>query len=113
VEEHAVSTQALKYDITKDDLSDFASNGPAFTFGQTMIQDIPADMQRLERARQVHISLVSRLALEFSRKVKQETLLMGSRPIVLAISGRTTPNAVGLLPFSEKSHCEKEVMLDL
>jgi hypothetical protein len=40
---------------------------------------------------------------EFSRKVKRETLSMGSRPIALAVSGRTTPNAVGLLPFSEKS----------
>jgi hypothetical protein len=36
-------------------------------------------------------------------KVKRETLLMGSRPIVLAVSGRKTPNAVGLLPFSENS----------
>ena len=28
-------------------------------------------------------------------------LLRGSRPIALAVSGRMTSNAVGLLPFSE------------
>jgi hypothetical protein len=28
---------------------------------------------------------------------------VGSRPIVLAVLGRKTPNAVGLLPFSEKA----------
>jgi len=53
-----MSTQALKYDITKDDLSDFAGKGPAFvTFGETMVRDTPADTQRPECARQVHISL--------------------------------------------------------
>jgi 2-dehydro-3-deoxygluconokinase len=53
-----MSTQALKYDITKDDLSDFAGKGPAFvTFGETMVRDTPSDMQRPECARQVYISL--------------------------------------------------------
>jgi 2-dehydro-3-deoxygluconokinase len=53
-----MSTQALKYDITKDDLSDFEGKGPTFvTFGETMVRDTPADMQRLELARQVHISM--------------------------------------------------------
>jgi 2-dehydro-3-deoxygluconokinase len=53
-----MNTQALRYDITKDDLSDFAGKGPAFvTFGETMVRDTPADMQRPECARQVHISL--------------------------------------------------------
>jgi 2-dehydro-3-deoxygluconokinase len=53
-----MSTQALKYDITKDDLSDFKDKGPAFvTFGETMIRDTPADIQRPECARQVYISL--------------------------------------------------------
>lgn len=53
-----MSTQALKYDITKDDLSDFAGKGPAFvTFGETMVRDTPADAQRPECTRQVHISL--------------------------------------------------------
>ncbi len=53
-----MSTQALKYDITKDDLSDFAGKGPAFvTFGETMVRDTPADRQRPECTRQVHISL--------------------------------------------------------
>lgn len=53
-----MGTQLLKYDITQDDLSDFEGKGPAFgTFGETMIRDMPADMQRPECARQVHISL--------------------------------------------------------
>jgi 2-dehydro-3-deoxygluconokinase len=53
-----MSTQALKYEITKDDLSDFEGKGPTFvTFGETMVRDTPADMQRLELARQVHISM--------------------------------------------------------
>lgn len=53
-----MSTQALKYDITRDDLSAFVGKGPAFvTLGETMIRDTPADMQRPECTRQVHISL--------------------------------------------------------
>ncbi|OQA40486.1 MAG: 2-dehydro-3-deoxygluconokinase [Chloroflexi bacterium ADurb.Bin325] len=44
--------------ILKDDLSEFAGRGPAFVaFGETMVRDTPADLQRLEMARQVHISL--------------------------------------------------------
>ena len=53
-----MSTQALKYDITKDDLSRFLNKGSAFvTFGETMVRDTPADMQRPERTNYVHISL--------------------------------------------------------
>jgi 2-dehydro-3-deoxygluconokinase len=49
---------ALKYDITKDDLSHFAGRGPAFvTFGETMVRDTPADGERPERTRQVHLSM--------------------------------------------------------
>lgn len=45
-------------DITKDDLSGFSGTGAAFvTFGETMVRDTPADEQRLEMTRQVHISL--------------------------------------------------------
>lgn len=44
--------------ILKDDLSMFAGQGAAFvTFGETMVRDTPADLQRLEMARQVHLSL--------------------------------------------------------
>jgi 2-dehydro-3-deoxygluconokinase len=50
--------EKIKYDITKDDLSQFGGKGPAFvTFGETMIRDTPCDSQRLEMTRQVHISL--------------------------------------------------------
>ena len=51
-------TEKLRWQINKDDLSDFAGKGPAFvTFGETMVRDMPADMQRPEKTRQVHISL--------------------------------------------------------
>jgi len=66
-----MSTQELKYDITKDDLSHFAGKGPAFvTFGEVMIRDTPTDAQRLERTRQVHVSLAGSeytLAMTLSR----------------------------------------------
>ncbi len=49
---------ALKYDITRDDLSHLNGRGPAFvTFGETMVRDTPADGERPERTRQVHLSM--------------------------------------------------------
>lgn len=49
---------ALKYDITQDNLGHFAGRGPAFvTFGETMVRDTPADGERPERTRQVHLSM--------------------------------------------------------
>jgi 2-dehydro-3-deoxygluconokinase len=51
-------SKGLTLDITKDDLSDFAGKGPAFvTFGETLVRDTPADMQRLERTDTVYVSL--------------------------------------------------------
>lgn len=48
----------LKYNILEDDLSQFAGKDPAFvTFGETMVRDTPADMQRAERTRRIDISL--------------------------------------------------------
>lgn len=45
-------------DILHDDLSRFAGHGPAFvTLGETMVRDMPADQERLERTRQVWVSL--------------------------------------------------------
>jgi len=53
-----MADDALRFNITKDDLSGFAGKGPAFvTFGETMVRDTPADMQRLESTRQVYLSL--------------------------------------------------------
>jgi 2-dehydro-3-deoxygluconokinase len=53
-----MNTPTLKYDITRDDLSDFNGKGSTFvTLGETMIRDTPADMQRPETARLMHISL--------------------------------------------------------
>lgn len=47
-----------KINILKDDLSSFVAKEPAFVaFGETMIRDTPADMQRAERTRQIDISL--------------------------------------------------------
>ncbi|RLC68153.1 MAG: hypothetical protein DRH97_03885, partial [Chloroflexi bacterium] len=46
------------YEITGDDLSQFENSGPAFvTFGEVMVRDTPADNERLERSRQVWLSL--------------------------------------------------------
>ncbi len=48
----------LKYDITKDDLSSFDGRAPAFvTFGEVMVRDTPADNERPERTRTVHLSM--------------------------------------------------------
>jgi 2-dehydro-3-deoxygluconokinase len=48
----------LGFNITKDDLSDFHGRGPAFvTFGEVMVRDTPADMERPERTRLVHLSM--------------------------------------------------------
>jgi sugar/nucleoside kinase (ribokinase family) len=52
-----MNAQILKWDITNDDLSRFMNKGSAFvTFGETMLRDTPADTQRAEMARMVHIS---------------------------------------------------------
>lgn len=48
----------LPFNILEDNLSDFLNKGPAFvTFGETMVRDTPADNERLERTRQVWLSL--------------------------------------------------------
>jgi 2-dehydro-3-deoxygluconokinase len=64
-------TDHLKYDITADDLSGLNGRDPAFvTFGETMIRDTPADMERPERTRLVHLSLAGSelsLAMGLSR----------------------------------------------
>ncbi len=52
-----MSDQALKWDITKDELSEFTNKDSAFvTFGETMLRDTPADMQRAEMANIIHIA---------------------------------------------------------
>ncbi|MDD5468054.1 MAG: sugar kinase [Anaerolineales bacterium] len=51
-------TDAVQFNILADDLSTFAGRDPAFvTFGETMIRETPADMQRAERTRKVDLSL--------------------------------------------------------
>ncbi|MCL7454429.1 MAG: sugar kinase [Anaerolineae bacterium] len=51
-------TDTPRLDITKDDLSRFQGRGPAFvTFGEVMVRDTPADMERPERTRLVHLSM--------------------------------------------------------
>ncbi len=61
----------LKYNITKDDLSAFTPQTPAFvTFGETMVRDTPADMERPEWTRLVHLSFAGSeftLAMGLSR----------------------------------------------
>jgi 2-dehydro-3-deoxygluconokinase len=59
------------YEITRDDLGRFANRGPAFvTFGEVMVRDTPADMERPERTRLVHLSMAGSeytLAMGLSR----------------------------------------------
>ncbi len=46
------------YDILKDDLSRFEQAASAFVaFGEVMVRDTPADLERPERTRLVHLSL--------------------------------------------------------
>jgi 2-dehydro-3-deoxygluconokinase len=46
------------YDILKDDLSRFDRQGPVcVAFGEVMVRDTPADMERPERTRLVHLSM--------------------------------------------------------
>jgi 2-dehydro-3-deoxygluconokinase len=46
------------YNITKEDLSKFSLNRPVFvTFGEVMVRDTPADMERPERTRLVRLSM--------------------------------------------------------
>jgi 2-dehydro-3-deoxygluconokinase len=58
-------------DILHDDLSSFDTPGPAFvTFGEAMVRDTPADMERPERTRLVHLSMAGSeftLAMGLSR----------------------------------------------
>jgi 2-dehydro-3-deoxygluconokinase len=60
-----------RYEITRDDLSQFANRGPAFvTFGEVMVRDTPADMERPERTRLVNLSMAGSeytLAMGLSR----------------------------------------------
>ena len=48
--------QPLLFNIFKDDLSRFAPS-TFVTFGETMVRDTPADMERPERTRLVHLSM--------------------------------------------------------
>jgi 2-dehydro-3-deoxygluconokinase len=61
----------LDYDVTKDDLSRFAGRGPAFVaLGEVMVRDTPADSERPERTRLVHLSMAGSeytLAMGLSR----------------------------------------------
>ena len=64
-------SQAEYYQITKDDLSRFADREPAFvTFGEVMVRDTPADLERPERTRLVNLSMAGSeytLAMGLSR----------------------------------------------
>ncbi len=53
-----MNQQTMLYQITEDDLSHFDPDAPAFvTFGETMVRDTPADNERPERTRTVHLSM--------------------------------------------------------
>ncbi len=63
--------QSIPFDITKDDLSQLSGSGPAFvTFGEVMVRETPADMERPERTRLVRLSMAGSeytLAIALSR----------------------------------------------
>jgi 2-dehydro-3-deoxygluconokinase len=51
-------TDTLKYDLSQDNLSQFDPRRPAFvTFGEVMVRETPADMERPERTRLVRLSM--------------------------------------------------------
>ncbi|GMQ77781.1 MAG: sugar kinase [Anaerolineae bacterium] len=53
-----MTMESKRWQITRDDLGKFAGKKPAFvTFGETMLRDMPVDLQRPERTRQVQLSL--------------------------------------------------------
>ncbi|MCR4429193.1 MAG: sugar kinase [Caldiserica bacterium] len=53
-----MENRGLTFNILKDDLGRFSGKGPVFvTFGETMVRDTPADMQRLERTGSIYVSL--------------------------------------------------------
>jgi 2-dehydro-3-deoxygluconokinase len=64
-------SETIFHQITRDDLSQFANRGPAFvTFGEVMVRDTPADMERPERTRLVQLSMAGSeytLAMGLSR----------------------------------------------
>lgn len=64
-------SEAKLYDIMKDEITYPAGAGPAFvTFGEVMVRDTPADMERPERTRLVHLSMAGSeytLAIGLSR----------------------------------------------
>ena len=61
----------MDFDITKDDLSQLQGSSPAFvTFGEVMVRETPADMERPERTRLVRLSMAGSeytLAIALSR----------------------------------------------
>ena len=53
-----MTQKTLLYQITEDDLSQFDAHTAAFvTFGETMVRETPADSERPERTRTVHLSM--------------------------------------------------------
>ena len=45
-----MTVESKRWQITRDDLSKFTGKAPAFvTFGETMMRDMPTDLQRPDR----------------------------------------------------------------
>lgn len=58
------------YDLSSDDLSDLSEGAAFVTFGEVMVRDTPADMERPERTRLVYLSMAGSeytLAIALSR----------------------------------------------
>jgi 2-dehydro-3-deoxygluconokinase len=87
------------FKITQDDLSRLAN--PSFvTFGETMVRDTPADMERPERTRQVYLSMAGSeytLAIGLSRLgIPSEYITrVPANPYGLAMRNIARENGVG------------------
>ncbi len=66
-----MNTKDNFFDLNQDNLTKFNGKGPSFvTFGETMIRDTPADLERPNRTRLVHLSMAGSeytLAIGLSR----------------------------------------------
>lgn len=64
-------SEELLFQVTEDDLGELLHGGPTFvTFGEVMVRDTPADSERPERSRLVHLSMAGSeytLAIGLSR----------------------------------------------
>jgi hypothetical protein len=68
------------YDITQDDLGRFGRGPALVTFGEVMERDTPADMERPEQTRLVHLSMAgSEYTLRLFYRLFKNVQMQGPR----------------------------------